>query len=150
MLLYWSLVLARSVTSQIAKLMGATWGPPGLCRSRMGPMLAPWTLLSGILLFYAYSYVSVAQSEILYSPYTSVCYPLFVMIILSKHWSLASHSSILHMVASLVQLPTTLKLNITSANREHISGAHHASCIWTFISKNGIDFFLFSQYFKTR
>ena len=24
-----------------------TWGPPGSCRPQMGPMLAPWTLLSG-------------------------------------------------------------------------------------------------------
>ena len=28
--------------------MGPTWVPPGSCRPRMGPMLAPWTLLSGI------------------------------------------------------------------------------------------------------
>ena len=27
--------------------MGSTWGPPGSCRPQMGPMLAPWTLLSG-------------------------------------------------------------------------------------------------------
>ena len=37
-------------TSQIAKFMGPTWGPPGSCRPQMGPMLAPWTLLSGVLL----------------------------------------------------------------------------------------------------
>ena len=36
------------VTSQIAKFMGPTWGPPGSCWSQMGPMLALWTLLSGI------------------------------------------------------------------------------------------------------
>ena len=35
--------------SQIAKSMGPTWGPPGSCRPQMGPMLAPWTLLSGLL-----------------------------------------------------------------------------------------------------
>ena len=29
--------------------MGPTWGPPGSCRPQMGPMLAPWTLLSGLL-----------------------------------------------------------------------------------------------------
>ena len=34
--------------SQIATFMGPTWGPPGSCRPQMGPMLAPWTLLSGI------------------------------------------------------------------------------------------------------
>ena len=26
--------------------MGPTWGPPGSCRPKMGPMLAPWALLS--------------------------------------------------------------------------------------------------------
>ena len=36
--------------SQIAKFMGPAWGPPGSCRPQMGPMLAPWTLLSGIVL----------------------------------------------------------------------------------------------------
>ena len=39
-----------TVTSQIAKFMGPTWGPPGSCRPQMGPMLAPWTLLSGMIL----------------------------------------------------------------------------------------------------
>ena len=34
---------------QIAKSMGPTWGPSGSCRPQMGPMLAPWTLLSDIL-----------------------------------------------------------------------------------------------------
>ena len=28
--------------------MGSTWGPSGADRTQMGPMLAPWTLLSGI------------------------------------------------------------------------------------------------------
>ena len=35
------------VPNQITKFMGPTWGPPGSCRPQMGPMLAPWTLLSG-------------------------------------------------------------------------------------------------------
>ena len=35
-------------TTQIAKFMGPAWGPPGSCRPQMGPMLAPWTLLSGL------------------------------------------------------------------------------------------------------
>ena len=35
-------------TSQIAKFMGPTWGPPGSCRPQVGPVLASWTLLSGI------------------------------------------------------------------------------------------------------
>ena len=42
-------VKIKMKTSQIAKFMGPTWGPPGACRPQMAPMLAPWTLLSGIL-----------------------------------------------------------------------------------------------------
>ena len=37
------------LASQIANFMWPTWGPSGSCRSQMGPMLAPWTLLSGVL-----------------------------------------------------------------------------------------------------
>ena len=40
-------ILSFVMTSQIAKFMGPTWGPPGSCRPQIGPMLAPWTLLSG-------------------------------------------------------------------------------------------------------
>ena len=35
--------------SQIAKFIGPAWGPPGSCWPQMGPMLAPWTLLSGLV-----------------------------------------------------------------------------------------------------
>ena len=31
----------------IARSMGPTWGPCGAARTQVGPMLAPWTLLSG-------------------------------------------------------------------------------------------------------
>ena len=34
--------------SLIARFMGPTWGPAGAGRTQVGPMLAPWTLLSGI------------------------------------------------------------------------------------------------------
>ena len=33
---------------QIARFMGPTWGPPGADRTKVGPMFAPWTLLSGV------------------------------------------------------------------------------------------------------
>ena len=33
----------------IARFKGPTWGPSGADRTQMGPMLAPWTLLSGQL-----------------------------------------------------------------------------------------------------
>ena len=31
--------------------MQPTWGPPESCRPQLGPMLAPWTLLSGICIY---------------------------------------------------------------------------------------------------
>ena len=36
-----------SISPQISRFIGPTWGPPGSCWPQMGPMLAPWTLLSG-------------------------------------------------------------------------------------------------------
>ena len=35
------------INSQLARFMGLTWGPPGA--DKMGPMLAPWTFLSGFI-----------------------------------------------------------------------------------------------------
>ena len=34
--------------SLIARFIGPTWGPSGADRTQVGPMLAPWTLLSGM------------------------------------------------------------------------------------------------------
>ena len=38
---------SRNNTPQIANFTWPTWGSPGSCRPQGGPMLAPWTLLSG-------------------------------------------------------------------------------------------------------
>ena len=40
------------LSSQIAILMWPTWGPPRFCWPQVGPMLAPWTLLSGMCTIY--------------------------------------------------------------------------------------------------
>ena len=37
----------KNMISLIARFMGSTWGPSGADRTQVGPMLAPWTLLSG-------------------------------------------------------------------------------------------------------
>ena len=39
---------SRAIT-QMARFMGPTWDPPGADRTQVGPMLAPWTLLSGYI-----------------------------------------------------------------------------------------------------
>ena len=44
LLLWW---YEASKFTQIATFIGPTWGPAGSCWPHMGPMLAPWTLLSG-------------------------------------------------------------------------------------------------------
>ena len=36
----------------IARFMGPTWSPSGADRTQVGPMLAPWTLLSGVQLIF--------------------------------------------------------------------------------------------------
>ena len=43
----WSFTMNKGNLTQIAKFMGPTWDPPGSCQPQMGPMLTPWTLLSG-------------------------------------------------------------------------------------------------------
>ena len=40
-------VCGKGTTTPISRFMGPTWGPSGADRSQVGPMLAPWTLMSG-------------------------------------------------------------------------------------------------------
>ena len=49
----WShrLLWGPGMGSLIARFMGLTWGPSGADRTQVGPMLAPWTLLSGVSFF---------------------------------------------------------------------------------------------------
>ena len=56
----WVDIIAETIAlrSQITKFIGPTWGPPGSRRPQMGPMLTPWTLLSGML-SHAHTYTFV-------------------------------------------------------------------------------------------
>ena len=55
-LCWWdTVVLVQWLAGQVAatlivRFMGPTWGPSGANRTQVGPMLAPWTLLSGQIL----------------------------------------------------------------------------------------------------
>ena len=68
--------------------MGPTWGPPGSCRPQMGPMLAPWTLLSGYntasddlitimttFVFQFYSFITYEESisQMNHQPWKCMC-----------------------------------------------------------------------------
>ena len=44
-------IITLSITALIARFMGPTWCPSGAGRTQVGPMLAPWTLLSGCRCF---------------------------------------------------------------------------------------------------
>ena len=48
-ILFYSLMMftINAIPSLIARFMAPTWGPSGANRAQVGPMLAPWTLLSG-------------------------------------------------------------------------------------------------------
>ena len=63
--------------TQIAKFMWPTWGPPGSCRPQMGPMLDPWTLLSG---YWSHGVIQNGRREILATELSS-----FVL-----HWNVYS------------------------------------------------------------
>ena len=41
-----------TMTSLIARFMRLTWGPSGADRTQVGPMLAPWILLSWLIIWY--------------------------------------------------------------------------------------------------
>ena len=49
----WNVVSAlrgSGTTTNIARLMGPTWDPPGSCRPQMGLMLVPWTCYQGVII----------------------------------------------------------------------------------------------------
>ena len=56
----------------IAIFMGPTWGPPGAARTQVGPMLATWTLLSGISSFNCFFFWYELLLEVL--SYTVCCH----------------------------------------------------------------------------
>ena len=63
--------------------MGPTWVPSGADRTQVGPMLAPWTLLSGWVLF---SYVMVILSSVSGFMWSICPYPSWL-----RHWSWWRH-----------------------------------------------------------
>ena len=67
--------------SQIATFMGPTWGPPGSCRPQMGPMLSPWTLLSGVRWWVAKLAIN--------SPQGRWCWDHYVLV--SSQWEMPLH-----------------------------------------------------------
>ena len=98
----------------IARLVGPTWGPSGADRTQVGPMLAPWTLLSGelwcvfcVLIFYLCStplqqYVFIWEwAHLQHEFHTEIdlncCWRFKVMCSNMAHWKiLKAHVEIWH------------------------------------------------------
>ena len=75
----WCWIYMRKLKNTlIVRFMGPTWGPPGDDRTQVGPMLAPWTLLSGYIENNACTRVTNC-----FSAHESV---ILVFIFLSWHW----------------------------------------------------------------
>ena len=85
--------------TQIAKFMGQTWGPPGSCRSQVGPMLAPWTLLSGYASVVFMQYIP----RVVHSFYAFLCFVLYLIVVwfLSLKYPQKAWWSLGHMMGCL-------------------------------------------------
>ena len=49
-IIFSTMLLCEPMLTRIARFMGPTWGPAGAYGTQVGPILAPWTLLSGDIL----------------------------------------------------------------------------------------------------
>ena len=59
-------------SAPIARFMGPTWATSGADRTQVGPMLAPWTLLSGRSWLVAWQHQSISLAEPMLTPHESV------------------------------------------------------------------------------
>ena len=96
--------------SQITRFMGPTWGPPRSCRPQVGPILAPWTLLSGYWFkkkLYAKQVINHNQNWQWPSSLTHICITLTWSVNMSKWpnhilltwWTLSHHGPLLQGLA---------------------------------------------------
>ena len=52
--------------SLIARFMGPIWGPSGADMTQVGPMLAPWTLLSWVVVSHSVGTVKITKVSVIY------------------------------------------------------------------------------------
>ena len=98
---WWQKVPAHQQTSQIVKFMEPTWGPPQPRLPQMGPMLAPWTLLWGVILIWVrnvtrmalhvpymlrYSHVNISFWDEVGNQLVSLVWLVAVRVSLYYHW----------------------------------------------------------------
>ena len=119
--------------SQIAKFMGPTWGPPGSCRPQMGPMLAPWTLLSGTCIFHGISCACelVLLEFVLVTNCASSLFGAFDMMVTITRSRVEYHQNLfmpfeVHMASITNNLNVPSTLNHSNTGSVHSSDPHRA------------------------
>ena len=100
-------------SSQTAKFMWPTCGPPGSCRPQVGPTLAPWTLLSG----------KTTALEHLPDKPTSACIGVIQRPCHVEHVPIVSYGSSFHFqfveIGFVVSLLTCLGIGLGSLTLPH-------------------------------
>ena len=89
-----------SKTSLKARFMGPTWGPSGADRAQMGPMLAPWTLLSGML----YNILSVRK----------------MLLMPTSQWTWSSYNGYTMFIPSYIYIYIYIYCTTSTHNFSHI------------------------------
>ena len=89
----WALLLGEPTL--IARFMGPTWGPSGADRTHVGPIWAPWTLLSGLLLGEQYQWISARKTLAMELCLFFCTNPSILYHKLLTHWLLADMAVIL-------------------------------------------------------
>ena len=95
--------------------MRLTWGPPGSCRPQMGPMLAPWTLLSGVFC----STEKWSNRLMMLSPAndTNLHVHIYIRVTSHDHWNISSHRSLDFLLKSVYRV-TAKKTETREAMRD--------------------------------
>ena len=122
-----------TTTSQIEKFMRPTWRPSESCRPQMGPMLAPWSLLSGYspfwtrgtrltrIMWYAHFHTSSFNSckTILSKPqlYKTKWKPIYPAAFVRKTSSLLAFTCIKKLIPPQINMKPDEKLNCGDISR---------------------------------
>ena len=82
-----------------SKVNGDIMGSPGSCRPQMGPMLAPWTLLSGIVSSHVSYKIITPRGQ-----YSVLVVIMLIIIIMMKYLNITAIVSIISTILPMVSL----------------------------------------------
>ena len=148
---YW--LGAEQVTTLRARFMGPTWGPPGACRPQVGPMLAPWILLSGkpqpdkiLMITSPTAHMCISSTQQVYHSHNVLAWKsmrtlstLLVLLCRDATWMLCTGGLIMHGLP-FFELTQTLNLGCLALYTICITKYHddvikwkHFLCYWPFV-----------------